>query len=376
MKRFPAYLALLLALLLTFSSCFGGDKPSTNTSDTIDITSQVDSPDSTTPENITDAPDETSVTSDDTQETFPPIDLDFEPLNTDIDGNVANPEKTIHPLLYRVTDAKGHQIWLFGSIHVGILTMTELPPYVMNAYKNASALAVEVDILEAQKDEPIMTDALSRLLYTDGSTIRDHISEELYQEAVAIFRLHQIYNSALDRYMPAFWSNLIDSFLTENDQISSNYGVDLTLLQKAKADYKTIISIESLVSQYQMMGDWSAELQESLLFSSVINYKNPVAATYQLEQMLYAWCTGDATLLRDLCSNDIEDLEGIDKQIYEEYTKTMMTDRDAKMTAFARDCLAEGKEVFICVGAAHVIGENGIVVRLIAEGYTVEAIQG
>ena len=376
MKRFPVYLALLLALLLTVSSCFSGDKPPVNTTDTVEITSQVAQPDSTAPDDTSDAPDETSVTSDDTQETFPPIDLDFDPIATDAEGNVANPETTIRPLLYRVADTKGHQIWLFGSIHVGILTMTELPPYIINAYKNASALAVEVDTIEAQQNESVMVNALSRLVYTDGSTIRDHISEELYQEAVAIFRLHQIYNPALDQYMPAFWSSMIDSFLTENDQISSNYGVDLTLLQKAKADRKSIISIESALSQYQMMGDWSPALQENLLASSVTSYKNPVAATYQLEQMLYAWCTGDAALLRDLSSDDAEDLDETEKQLYEEYKKTMITDRDAKMTDFARDCLAEGKEVFICVGAAHVIGENGIVDRLTAEGYTVEIVQG
>ena len=92
-------------------------------------------------------------------------------------------ENPITPILYRVTDDDGHTIWLFGSIYVGTESYYPLPTYVQTAFESAEVLAVECDVVAFEKDMDAMTQALSQLVYRDGSSIKDHIPTELYDKA-------------------------------------------------------------------------------------------------------------------------------------------------------------------------------------------------
>ena len=58
-----------------------------------------------------------------------------------------------------------------------------------------------------------------------------------------------------------------------------------------------------------------------------------------------------------------------------EYNKAMLNVRNVGMAEYAVEALESGQEVFICVGAAHVVG-NGALVELLTEyGYTVEVVK-
>jgi uncharacterized protein YbaP (TraB family) len=52
----------------------------------------------------------------------------------------------------------------------------------------------------------------------------------------------------------------------------------------------------------------------------------------------------------------------------------MVTQRNISMADFAEEALDSGKEVFICVGAAHVVGPGAMADLLTQRGYTVEVI--
>ena len=64
-----------------------------------------------------------------------------------------------------------------------------------------------------------------------------------------------------------------------------------------------------------------------------------------------------------------------DKNLYEEYNKAMIVDRNKGMTEYAEQALKSGKEIFICVGAAHVVGKGAMAEQLRDLGYTVEVIR-
>ncbi len=285
------------------------------------------------------------------------------------------PSDDCTPLLYRVTDANGNTVWLFGSIHVGRAGMETLPDYVMDAYNRSEALAVECDILTFQQDFSAMVNALSYLVYTDGTTIKDHLPTEVYNDAATILRINKQYVLGIDSYKPMMWSSTIDSLAVTRSGLSSDMGVDLQFLTRAHDEGKKILEVESADFQYAMMGSFSPELQTMLLTESVMSYQDKTSDQSLLE-LVDAWCSGDIQKLKALTAFDYEGATAEERVLLEEYQKAMLTDRDAGMTAFAEDCLSQGKEVFICVGAAHVVGDGGIAASLSAKGYTVEAIRG
>lgn len=276
------------------------------------------------------------------------------------------------PLLYRVTDTDGDVVWLFGSIHIGEEDFYPLPDYVIDALEDSDGLAVEFDIVDFEEDITAQTRALRKLIYTDGSTIEDHLSEEVYEQAVDVLTDLGIYMSAYDVYMPALWSSLIDSSLLDAE--AASLGVDRHMIEMAYDLDLPVIDIESANLQYGMMASYSEDLQEMLLMASIDSANNREAFQAEVQQLVDMWQEGDAQALRTYLSSEADGLSKEEQKLYEEYNTKMRTERDEDMTDFVIDALDDGEELFVCVGAAHVVGTDGIIDRLLTDGYTVELV--
>ena len=62
-------------------------------------------------------------------------------------------------------------------------------------------------------------------------------------------------------------------------------------------------------------------------------------------------------------------------EAYHEYTEALTGQRDVDMTQYAVEALQSGEEIFICVGAAHIVGEGAVAENLRELGYTVEIVR-
>lgn len=298
-----------------------------------------------------------------------------EPVTEPTTDPVEEPDtaSSISPLLYKVTDADGNVAWLFGSIHVGQDYFYPLPDYVTNAYESADALAVEADMVAFESDLSAQTAALSSLVYMDGTMISDHISEDLYNRSVEILEENNTYMSLLDVYYPIMWSSLIESFQLEAFELDTDLGIDMYFLNDAYDTGKEIREVESVQFQYDMMGNFSPEIQAAVLEGSVYSYDHPEESEADYFELMDAWAQGNAEELSALL-NEVEFESDEEKALYEEYNDAMVTQRNISMADFAEEALASGKEVFICVGAAHVVGPGAMADLLTQRGYTVEVI--
>lgn len=363
-------LALLLSfcLLLNFSAC--GDRESENA----DTTAKTEITTESTDESTSQEEDESVTSSEDvsseevTEEKKPTSDK--APLSEDIQSD------SITPLLYKVTDDNGHTIWLFGSIHVGKDYFYPLPDYVMKAYNGSDALAVEADVVALESDYGAMTKAVMKMMYTDGSKISNHIPSELYEEAKAILKDQGIYNVALDYYCPVMWSTFIDSYMMLNMDYDPMLGIDYSLLNAAHKENKKIIEIESAEFQYGMLAGFSEELQILLLEESVESYNSEDEYKQSMEELVDAWSLGNEAEFSKILTEEGEFESPEEEALYKEYTEAMVTERNISMADFAEDTLKSGEEVFIVVGAAHIVGEGAMADLLAERGYTVEIIKG
>lgn len=347
-------LALLLALCVIFSLAACGEQGVTDpTEESLPETLATETTDATEPTQ-TEAPPETDPTETEATEAL---------------------QSTITPLLYKVTDGSGNVVWLFGSIHVGEDYFYPLPDYVTAAYESADALAVECDIVAFESDMGAQMEALKPLIYTDGTTIKDHIPEELYNDSVAILQDYGIYSTMLDYYFPSMWFSFIDSILYEQLGVDSALGIDVHFLNRAHTEEKEILEVESVLFQYTMLANFSEPLQIMLLESSVEGYHAAEESGQAITELVEVWASGDEAAIAALLSEETEFESDEEKLLYQEYNDAMITQRNLAMAAFAEDALASGKEVFICVGAAHVVGPGAMAELLAERGYTVEIVQ-
>lgn len=293
------------------------------------------------------------------------------------------PEEKANPVFYEVKGENGETLYLFGTIHVGDDRTGFLPQAIYDAFDSADALAVEFDDAEfeeqIQEDPELMQRVAGAYYYLDGTSISDHIDdEEVYTSAVRMMKITGQYNDTAERLKPYVWGNAIENFyLSQGRRLTSSKGVDHRLMARAREQGKEILSVESGISQLEMLSNYSDKLQQVLLEETMgtsrAAYLDGVYELYDL------WCEGnEAVLIERLAGADEDDLSEMDEEeraLYEEYHSAMETDRNERMLQTAEEYLASGKTVFFAVGLAHLLGDKGLVQALRDAGYTVTLIQ-
>ena len=280
----------------------------------------------------------------------------------------------ISPLLYKVTDTKGNVAWLFGSIHIGAKRFYPLPDYVLNALDNSDSLAVEFDIVKYEKDQAAAMEMLAQFVITDGRTIKDFVSDDVYEAGKKVLTENGYYAPALDYYMPIMWSNFIDEFLYQKIDVNIDLGIDRHLIERAYEKDIEILDVESAEFQYKMLAGYSKELQALLLKESIDAYNDLETSKKEFGEKVSVWASGDEKkFAKILTETEFENEQ--EKKLYQEYNNAMIINRNKSMTDWAENALKSGKEVFICVGAAHIVGPGAMAEMLENRGYTVELVK-
>ncbi len=291
----------------------------------------------------------------------------------------------IDPLFWVAEGEDGGKVYLLGSIHCAEPETYRLPDLLMDAYLESDALAVECDILAYEKDFMAQLSASQNMMYTDGSKISDHIDPELYDAMVEFMeenpseQLTELGYSTeiLDMCKPAMWMSALEMVIYERANIDSKLGIDYHFLNIATAQHKEIIELESVDFQNDMLFGFSDELMEWLLWGYVTYSADEQAD--DLREMFEGWCEGNPEYLvnaepdySDATAEEIEQAQ----ELLEEYYTAMLIDRNEGMIEKAAKMLDRGENVFYVVGAAHMVGNDGIIAGLKDRGYTVTQLGG
>ncbi|WP_127539238.1 TraB/GumN family protein [Paenibacillus illinoisensis] len=255
----------------------------------------------------------------------------------------------------------GNTVYLVGSMHIADDSFYPLREEFEEAFAEADYLGVEIDISKAA-DEAQQKLILDLGSYQDGTTLKDHVSSETYTKLGDILKKNGLEPNALDAFKPWVAESTLASLKSATAGYEASAGVDLYFIQKAIESKLPIIELESYESQLGMFNDFSKELQEETLKATLDNFD---VLDDSVNQMAEMWKTGNDEQLLDLTNNFSDN---------EEYNKAMLIDRNIGMADKIDGYLKSDRkeEYFIVVGAAHYLGEHGIVKLLEDKGYTVE----
>lgn len=277
------------------------------------------------------------------------------------------PISTTTPLLIEVTkEGVENKLYLFGSIHAADETLYPLPDYVLNAYKESDAIAVEFDMIEFTKDLSNQMELLSKFVYTDGTKITDYIENDTYTKGVELLKSARLYTSMIDHYKPIMWQSLIENVAMINAGLDEAYGIDQHFLSLAKENNKNIIELESAEYQYNMLLGFDMDMQVYLLEESIKQIEEAKDAMMQLYDL---YQKGNQEELEKLVFG-----EETSDSYTEQYNDALITVRNQNMTETLEQTFKEGQNVFCTVGLAHIIGEGGIADLLEQEGYTITIV--
>lgn len=279
-------------------------------------------------------------------------------------------ESKITPILYKVTkEGSTNEMYLFGSIHVADSNDLVFPKYVTDAYEKSHYLACEIDesemTLEKSQEQALL------LMYDDGSTVKEHLSEETYNKVVNFLTERNSYSSLYDIYKPFLLQSFITNLTANDAGLSGESAIDTYFINKAKIDRKKILEVESFEYQANLLTSFSDELYDIILSELVDNYDNEVK---DLKELYNNWKNGNAEEIAELNDDEIEEDDSYSPELQkeiEEYNKKVVEDRNLTMTDKAIEYFENNQDVFFMVGTLHIVGEKGMANLLSAKGYTV-----
>jgi uncharacterized protein YbaP (TraB family) len=119
-------------------------------------------------------------------------------------------------------------------------------------------------------------------------------------------------------------------------------------------------TLESALEQIDFLESLSPQLQDSLVAATLDGAETELA---QVQKILAAWKAGDPAPIERLL---LSDMKGVDAKVYD----TLLVGRNRRWLPKLEECFA-AQRCFVVVGAAHLVGPDGLVTILRAKGYSV-----
>lgn len=280
-------------------------------------------------------------------------------------------------------------VYLLGSVHAASNYIYPFDQKILQAFQSSDALIVEANLFDTADSSAYEQMAF----YSDGTTLRDHISADTYKRVVDTAALLGLPEETINQLKPWYIETLFDySAINGNsldEQINTGLGIDMMLLSYAIVGQKKIYTIESLLNHAIILDSFSPNLHELLLNSKIDHFNKVMKGSASDEAidsnefiglMLKYWHDGNYEAFYDAMSAEdtvSAELSAEQQECMKEYEDKLFTQRDNKMAEYIDNLLkAEGSNTFfVVVGTAHYISDYSVIDRLEEKGYSVDFVE-
>ena len=254
---------------------------------------------------------------------------------------------------------KNCSVHLLGSVHILKEENYPLPDVFERAFSNASIVVFETDIGKMMEAGTQMK-LISRASLPKGQTLKDVLSEETYADLQRYLKDSETPSFMVDTMKPSMAAMTLVMMECLKAGYSQENGMDVYFYGQSRKARKTVRGLEDLDFQLSLICDLSKAEGEALIESTL---KDLSQAEDQFASLLKAWQTGDEASLEKLL-NEAE-------REYPVVMKKFLTDRN-KQWVPQIEALASGtNNAVVIVGAAHLVGKDGVVDLLRKKGVKV-----
>ena len=251
------------------------------------------------------------------------------------------------------------KVFLLGSMHMFKAAAYPLEPRIEKAYQSCPRVVFEADLEGPGTDE--IRDMMLKLgTYHDGKTLPKEISEKTY----ALFRERVEANNLkveqFDTYRPWFAALSIATVELKRLGFTAQNGLDAHFSDEAVSDKKKIIYLETALQQLDLLANAFPGKEEDLLKQAL----EEIAVLEKASaEMVQAWKAGDAARMEAFTQKSLKEFPEVEKKLF--------TERNKAWTTRILRLLSQEGDVFVVVGAGHLVGKGGLLEMLKAKGYKV-----
>ncbi len=260
--------------------------------------------------------------------------------------------------VWLVESAQNH-LFLAGTIHVLRASDQPLPAAFETAYEQSQMLAFETDIGEIQS--PAFQQQLVRAVTLDQhQTLQDLLTPETRKRLHTYFLKNNINLEQFSRFKPSMIA--ITLTLMELKKLGAgSHGVDQYYFDRAKDDQKKILALESPQQQIDFLAHMG-EGQEDLMIQQTL--KDIDSLSSQFPEMISSWRKGDSKQLESLF---VEPMQKEFDAVYQQ----LLVQRNAAWIPQIINYLKTSETEMVLIGAAHLVGSDGLITQLKQAGYKI-----
>lgn len=256
-------------------------------------------------------------------------------------------------------------IYLLGSIHVGRPDMYPLNRIVTDAFSQSDALMVEVNT--ELVDQLELAQKMSNIgMYPVGTTLESQLPSEIWEKLVATAKALNVPELLLRQQKPWLASITLATAMMTQSGYQTEFGIDRYFIKQAGAMNKPIVELESVASQMQLFANFSSQEQIDLLSNGLDEMQK---GSIMLDKLVTAWVEGDHQAL-DKLSRESMGIDSKESSLYQ----SLIVKRNQSMAEKALKAVQDHKNYFVVVGAAHLVGPQGIPEILKTQGFAIQEL--
>ncbi|MEO0590906.1 MAG: TraB/GumN family protein [Pseudomonadota bacterium] len=268
-------------------------------------------------------------------------------------------EETSGPALWKVAD-EDTTIYLLGTVHMLPTGLEWYGDTIASALDASDTIVTEIR-MDKESEAAMQVTAIQKGLITDGSTLRDLLSEEQKASYEAAMTQLELPVGQFDRLEPWLVGLSVAILPLTKQGYSPETGVEKVLL--AKIGDKPQDALETAEFQLDLFDSLPQDKQVAFLMEAVEGIDEAKDA---LDAMVAEWIEGDADALAELMNEGLSDPVIADALLY---------NRNAKWATWIETRLDAPGTVFIAVGAGHLAGEKSVQDLLTKRDIEVERVQ-
>lgn len=257
--------------------------------------------------------------------------------------------------------------WLLGTMHLSDPRVTDLPPEAKAAYEAADTVILESDEILDQKAASLKLFAKPDLMmFSDSKTIIDYLSPEDQKVLEKGLLERGIPLGSVVKMKPYIIASMVALSPCELSRKAKGAPfLDMKLAVDAKAAGKQVRGVETLEEQLEAMASLPMDFHVRALVSAV---RYPQYTADMMETTLQLYLDGQIGLVFPVGAYFAPEKNSGDFKDMALFEEKLITIRNHHMADRGDPMLAKGN-VFMAVGALHLIGDQGLVELLKQKGY-------
>jgi uncharacterized protein YbaP (TraB family) len=155
-------------------------------------------------------------------------------------------------------------------------------------------------------------------------------------------------------------SMMVEALVTLKLGLEPSKGIDMHFYGLARDTDKKIVPLETVDFQIDLVTGFSKAEGEAMMKATLHDLDN---VKTELDKMLLAWKTGDSEKLDKMMNEAMADSPAVYKRF--------VTDRNRRWVPKIEEFLKSGTNAIVIVGAAHLVGKEGVVQLVKEKGYKI-----